>query len=77
MAVLNLGKITDQSCVNIRTETVHRLRFLFLLSHLLYGISEKIFIMNRYISKSCTTTKNTIDLQYAEGAAVVSTITSN
>ena len=79
MAVLNLGKITDQSCVNIRTETVHRLRFLFLLSHLLYGICVNIFITNRYISKSCTTTKNTIDLQYAcrAGAAVVSTITSN
>ena len=66
MAVFNLGKITDQSCVNIRTETVHCLRFLFLLSHLLYGICVNIFIMNRYISKSCTTTKNTIDLQYAE-----------
>ena len=26
----------------------------------------KIFIMNRYISKSYTTTKNTIDLQYTE-----------
>ena len=36
------------------------LRFLF-LSHLLYGICMKIFIMNRYILKSYTTTKNTID----------------
>ena len=51
----------DQSCVN-RPESVHgSLRFLF-LSHLLYGI----FIMNRYMSKSYTTTKNTIDLQYTE-----------
>ena len=49
--------------------------------HLLYGICVKIFIMNRYISKSYTTSKNTIDRQYTErepgtGAAVVSTITS-
>ena len=35
------------------------LRFLF-LAKLLYGICVKIFIMNRYISKSYTTTKNTI-----------------
>ena len=54
-----------QSCVN-RTETVHgTLRFLY-LSHLLYGICVKIFIMNRYISKSYTTSKNTIDRQYTE-----------
>ena len=33
----------------------------------------KIFFMNRYISKSYTTSKNTI---YRAGAAVVSTITS-
>ena len=47
------------------------------LSHLLYGICVKIFSMNRYISKSYTTSKNTIDRQYAErGTAVVSTITS-
>ena len=34
----------------------------------------KIFIMNRYISKSYTTTKNAID---RAGTALVSTITSN
>ena len=34
----------------------------------------KIFIMNRYISKSYTTTKNAID---RAGTAVVSTIPSN
>ena len=39
------------------------LRFLY-FSHLLYGICVKIFIMNRYISKSYTTSKNTIDRQY-------------
>ena len=34
--------------------------------------------MNQYISKSNTTTKNTVDRQYTErGAAVVSTITSS
>ena len=34
--------------------------------------------MNQYISKSYTTTKNTIDRQYTErGAAVVSTFTSS
>ena len=37
------------------------LRFLY-LSHLLYGICAKIFIMNRYISKSYTTTKNTLTI---------------
>ena len=37
------------------------------LSHLLYEIWVKIFIMNRwYISKSHTTSKNTIDRQYTE-----------
>ena len=41
------------------------LRFLF-LSHLLYGIFVKIFIMNRYILKSYTTTKNIIDRQQTE-----------
>ena len=57
--------VFDQSCVN-RAETVHgTLRFLY-LSHLLYGICVKIFIMNRYISKSYTTSKNTIDRQYPE-----------
>ena len=62
----------DQSCVN-RAETVHgTLRFLY-LSHLLYGICVKFFIMNRYISKSYTRSKNTI---YRVEAAVVSTITS-
>ena len=50
----------DQSCVN-RPETVHgTLRFLY-LSHLLYGIWVKIFPMNRYISKSYTTSR-----QYTE-----------
>ena len=39
------------------------LRFLY-LSHLLYGICVKIFIMNRYISKSYTTSKNINDRQY-------------
>ena len=43
------------------------------LSHLLYGICVNIFIMNRYISKSYTRSKNTI---HRAGAAVVSTITS-
>ena len=58
-------KCFDQSCVN-RTESVHgTLGFLF-LSHLLYGICEKIFIMNRYISKSYTRIKNTIELQDTE-----------
>ena len=43
------------------------LRFLY-LSHLLYGIHVcvKIFWINRYISKSYTTSKNTIDLQFTE-----------
>ena len=55
----------DQSCVNW-TETVHgTLHFLY-LSHLLYEIHVKIFIMNRYISKSYTTSKNTIDQQYTD-----------
>ena len=36
------------------------------LSHLLYGICVNIFIMNRYISKSYTTSKNTIDRQHTE-----------
>ena len=53
----------DQSWAN-RTETVHgTLRCLY-VSHLLYGICANIFIMNRYISKSYTTSKNTIDRQY-------------
>ena len=48
------------------------------LSHLLYEICVKIVIMNRYISKSYTTSKYTMDRQYIyrAGAAVVSTITS-
>ena len=59
------GECFDQSCVN-RLESVHgTLRFLF-LSHLLYGICVKILIMNRYISKSYTTTTNTIDRQHTE-----------
>ena len=58
-------RISYQSCVN-RLETTHgTLRFLY-LSHLLYGICVKIFIMNRYISKSYTTIKNTIDRQNTE-----------
>ena len=36
------------------------------LSHLLNAICVKIFIMNRYISKSYTTSKNTIDRQFTE-----------
>ena len=61
---------SDQSCVNILTETVHISCF---YSHLLYGMCVEIFIMNRYISKSYTTTKDIIDRQYAErGAAVAS-----
>ena len=53
------------------------LRFLY-LSHLLYGICVKIFLMNWYISKSYKTSKYAIDRQYIyrAGAAVVSTITS-
>ena len=39
------------------------LRFLY-LSQLLNGICMKIFIMNWYISKSYTTSKNTIEQQY-------------
>ena len=59
------GECFDQSCVN-RTESVHEtFRFLY-LSHPLYRIWVKIFIMNRYISKSYTTSKNTIDRQYTE-----------
>ena len=57
--------------VQNRTEAVHgTLRFLF-LSHLLYGICVKIFIMNQYISKSYTTTKNTIGRQYTERVIIV------
>ena len=60
-------------CV-IMTNNVHGiLRFLYLF-HLLYGICVKIFIMNRYISKSYTTSKNSIDWLYRAGAAVESTI---
>ena len=59
------GECFAQSCVN-RPESVHgTLRFLF-LSHLLYGICVKILIMNRYISKSYTTTTNNIDRQLTE-----------
>ena len=58
-------RMFDQRCVN-RAETVHgTLRFLY-LSHLLYGMCVKIFIVNRHISKSYTTSKNTIDRQYTE-----------
>ena len=57
--IYNFSKLRvfpDQSCVN-RTETVHPI---------LYGICVQMFIMNRYISKSYTTTKNTIDWQYTQ-----------
>ena len=51
---------------------------IFTVSHLLYGLCVKIFIMNRYISKSYTTSKNTIDRQYTKrGQLLVSTITSH
>ena len=43
------------------------------LTYILYGICVNIFIMNWYISKSYTRSKNTI---YRAGVAVVSTITS-
>ena len=60
----------DQSCVNLlcqsSTETVHGTLGVLYLFHLLYGICVKIFITNRYISKSYTTNKNTIDRQYSE-----------
>ena len=36
------------------------------ISHLLYGLCAKIFIMNQYISKSYTTSKNTIEQLYTE-----------
>ena len=45
------------------------LRFLY-LSDLLYGICVKIFIMNWYISKSYTTSKNTIDRQSGGSSGV-------
>ena len=49
----------DQSCVNW-TKTVHGTLRVLCWSHLLYGICVKIFIMNQYISKSYTRSKNTI-----------------
>ena len=52
-----------------------RVYFLY-LSHLLYGICVNIFMMNRYISKSYTRSKNTIYSLYRAEAAVVSTITT-
>ena len=60
------------------TEIMHGTLCFLYLSHLLYGLCAKIFIiMNRYISKSYTTSKNTIErLLYRAGAAVMSTITS-
>ena len=51
--------------VNSNFFEIWTLRFLY-LSHLLYGICVKIFIMNRYILKSYTTSKNTIVRQYTE-----------
>ena len=62
MAVFNLGKITDQSCVNIRTETVHRLRFLFLLS--LWNMCEYLHYESVYFKELYNDQE--IDLQYAE-----------
>ena len=57
---------SDQSCVN-RTETVHVEPCISCFySHPLYGMCVKIFIMNWYISKSYTATKNTIDRRYTE-----------
>ena len=57
---------SDQSCVN-RTETVHVEPCVSCFySHPLYGMCVKIFIMNWYISKSYTATKNTIDRRYTE-----------
>ena len=52
--ILETENFFNQSCVN-RTETVggRTLRFLF-LSHVLYGICVKMFILNRYILKSNT-----------------------
>ena len=47
----------------------HYVYFLY-LSHLLYGICVNIFIMNRYFSKSYTTSKNTIDRQSRAGAGL-------
>ena len=50
---------SDQSCEN-RTKTVHgTLRFQFLLSPIVWNMFE-IFIINRYISKSYTKTKNIV-----------------
>ena len=43
------------------------------ISPVAWNISVNIFIMNQYISKSYTRSKNTI---YRSGAAVVSTVTS-
>ena len=40
--------------------------YLLYLFYLLYGICVNIFIMNRKISKSQTTSKNTFDRQYIE-----------
>ena len=44
--------------------------------HLLYGMCVKIFIMNRYISKSYMTTNNYWPTIYRQGTAVLSTITT-
>ena len=52
------------------------LRFLF-LSHLLYGICVKIFIMNGYLSKSYTTSKNTVDRQHTERGGICGKKNSN
>ena len=58
----------DQKCVN-RTKTVQGTLRLFPVIYLTYCmeyVSVNIFIMNRYISKSYTTSKNTIDRQYTD-----------
>ena len=55
----------DQSCGNRPGAVQGTLSFQF-LSHLLYGICVKIFILNWYISKSYTTTKNGFGRQYTE-----------
>ena len=64
MAVLNLGKITDQSCVNIRTETVHRLRFLFYSVYGIWNMCEYLHYESVYFKELHNDQE--IDLQYAE-----------
>ena len=61
---------SDQSCVN-RTEPVHGTsRFLFFtLTYCKCMECVKIFIMNRYISKSYATIKNTTDDNIQSGGS--------